>query len=56
MYALVLGLLGVLFFSGCNKDNLPKYVELGKLRILAFQTSTPEVTFGDSVVVKHQRY
>jgi hypothetical protein len=45
-------ILGLVFLSACTKDNLPKFNKLEGLRILAFQTDTPEVNPGTSVTIK----
>ncbi len=45
-------LLLLLLLTGCSKPNLPEFNRLENIRILAFQTNTPEVSPGDSVTIK----
>lgn len=44
-------ILSLLAFVSCSKDNLPDFNKLEGQRILAFQTSTPEVNPGTSLTL-----
>jgi hypothetical protein len=44
-------ILASIFLLSCQPDNLPKYVELGNLRILEIQVDTPEVNPGSTVTL-----
>ncbi len=46
-----LGLLGFIFIFACTKDNLPEFNRLENIRILGFQTATPEVNPGATVTL-----
>ena len=42
--------LGMSLF-GCSKDTFPKYIALSGLRVIALQTSTPEISPGTAVTI-----
>lgn len=47
----IFGLIGLLIICGCSKDPFPKYVLLDDFRVVALQSSTPEVNPGAVVTI-----